>query len=163
MTKYTKLTYGGVLGALIFLGTYILKVPIVNGYIHLGDGIILLSAIILGPYAAVPAAIGSALADLASGYAMYAPFTFVIKALMAVIPALLITKYKVFSVKHLVVPFILAEAVMVAGYFLADSIFWGVSGAVLSVPMNVIQGISGVIIGIIGTGIILRSNLKVDR
>jgi uncharacterized membrane protein len=160
MTNYRRLTYGGVLGALVFLGTYFLKVPIAYGYIHLGDGMILISSILLGPFAAAPAAVGSALADLISGYAMYAPFTFVIKALMAVVPALMIRDSKAAPSKY-VIPFILAEVIMIAGYFLADSIFWGTEGAIAAAPMNAIQAVSGVVIGIIGAGVIRKNSISI--
>ena len=60
-----------------------------KGYVNLGDGIVLLSAWVLPlPYGIVAAGLGSALADLFSGYTVYAPATFVIKALMAAVPSL---------------------------------------------------------------------------
>ena len=46
-------------------------------------GMILLAAMVVGPLAIPAAAIGSALADLFSGYALYAPATFAIKGLVA--------------------------------------------------------------------------------
>lgn len=160
MTNYRRLTYGGVLGALVFLGTYFLKVPIAYGYIHLGDGMILISSILLGPFAAAPAAVGSALADLVSGYAMYAPFTFVIKALMAVVPALMVKGAKSAPAKY-VLPFIIAEVIMIAGYFLADSIFWGAEGAIAAAPMNAIQAVSGVVVGYIGASVIRKNSISI--
>jgi uncharacterized membrane protein len=42
---------------------------------------IYISAFLLGPVAAAAAAIGSALADMAGGYAVYIPATLIIKAL----------------------------------------------------------------------------------
>jgi len=159
LDKYTRLTYGGLIGALVFLGTWILKVPIVNGYLNLGDGIILISAIILGPFAAVPAAIGSALADLASGYAMYAPFTFFIKGLVALVPALLL-RGRVPTFMTMLIPFILAEVIMAAGYFVADSMLLTTAGAALSLPFNLLQGFFGITLGLFGSHIVLRSKIK---
>lgn len=51
---------------MIALLTAFVRLPVVmlKGYAHLGDVGILLSSLILGPFAAVPAAVGSALADL---------------------------------------------------------------------------------------------------
>ena len=68
-----RLALCGMMAALIFVATYFVKLPMAmtNGYVHLGDGFILLSASMLG-WAAVPAAaVGSMLADLMGGYAMY--------------------------------------------------------------------------------------------
>ncbi len=40
----------------MFLATFIIKIPVFQGYIHLGDAFTLLSGIILGPlYGALPA------------------------------------------------------------------------------------------------------------
>ena len=50
-----------------------------QGYVNLGDCAVPLSAWILGPvYGGVAAGVGSMLADLLSGYAHYAPGTFLI-------------------------------------------------------------------------------------
>ena len=61
-----------------------------QGYVNLGDCAVLLSAWVLGPvYGGVAAGTGSMLADLFSGYAHYAPGTFLIKLCMAVAAALI--------------------------------------------------------------------------
>ena len=81
------LAFGGMMAALVFVATYFFKLPvsITQGYIHLGDGFILLGASLLG-WASVPAAaIGSALADLLGGYTLYILPTFVIKGLVAAV------------------------------------------------------------------------------
>ena len=70
-----KTAYAGVLAALIFIGTE-LHIPTAIGHINLGDLMILVSSYILGPFALVPAAIGSTLADLMAGYPQYAVATF---------------------------------------------------------------------------------------
>lgn len=72
--------------ALVFLATSVIKIPTVNGYIHLGDGFIFLSVLFLGPvYGAFASGIGSMLSDLLSPYAHWALSTFIIKSLMALI------------------------------------------------------------------------------
>lgn len=158
MNKYRKLTYGGLMGALVFLGTYILSFPIPNGYLNLGDGIILISSVILGPFAAVPAAIGSILADLSAGYAMYVPFTFVIKALVALVPAFLLRGKKL-TWQSMILPFTIGELIMVAGYFIADTILFNLGGFA-ALPFNLLQGLFALIIGIIGSIVVLRSKIK---
>ena len=50
--------------ALIAVMTAFVKVPTPIGYIHIGDAFIFAGAMLLGPYAAIPAMIGSGLADL---------------------------------------------------------------------------------------------------
>lgn len=58
-----KLTLCGVMAALVFVMTYFPKipVPVTGGYVHLGDGAIFLSVLLLGPLygvASAAAAIG---------------------------------------------------------------------------------------------------------
>jgi uncharacterized membrane protein len=158
MNKYQKLTYGGLIGALVFLSTYIFSFPIPTGYLNFGDGFILISSIILGPYAAVPAAIGSILADISAGFAMYVPFTFVIKGLVAFVPAIML-KGKKLTWKTMIIPFTIAELIMVAGYFIADTILWDLGG-IAAVPLNILQGVFGLIIGIAGSLVVSKSSIK---
>ncbi|NLF19771.1 MAG: ECF transporter S component [Clostridiaceae bacterium] len=159
MKNYKKLALTGVFGALIFLGTFILKAPIVYGYIHLGDGFVLLSAVLLGPIAALPAAFGSALADLAAGFGPYAPFSLLIKGLMALIVAVRYKGYTATAGGQLV-RFSLAELLMVAGYFLADNLFWGIGGALAAVPLNFLQALAGVLVAYLGAKVIKRNKLS---
>ena len=72
--------------ALACVATMVIKIPSpLGGYINLGDCIVLLAGWMLSPiYGLLAAGLGSALADILSGYVAYAPMTFVIKALMAV-------------------------------------------------------------------------------
>ena len=55
-----KLTMAGVMAALVFVMTYVPKVPVpvTGGYVHLGDGAIFLSVLLLGPLGIPAAAIG---------------------------------------------------------------------------------------------------------
>ena len=79
-----RLTTSAVVTALIFLFTFLVKVPTGVGYIHLGDAFVLLYAAATGdPLALFAGALGEALADIAGGYAPYAPVTAVIKVLIA--------------------------------------------------------------------------------
>ena len=67
------LANAGMMAALVFVATYFFKLPvsITQGYIHLGDGFILLGAALLGKPAIAAAAVGSMLADLLGGYTLY--------------------------------------------------------------------------------------------
>lgn len=141
-----KLTFTGLMAALVCVLTMFPHIPIPagSGYIHLGDGVILLAVMLLGPLAIPAAAIGSMLADLFSGFALYAPATFVIKGLVALIAWLM---YRRGSIARTVLAFVLAEAAMVAGYFAFE---WFVAReyAVVDILGNTIQGVSGVALGV---------------
>jgi uncharacterized membrane protein len=152
---------GGLLAALIFVSTAFLKLPIpmAQGYVHLGDGFILLGAALMG-YVAVPAAaLGSVLADLMLGYASYALPTFLIKGAVAAV-AVVAVRQK--SIVLRVLFLLLAEVVMVAGYFLAEAwlLGYGPVGAWASVPGNAIQGASGVVIALVLMPMLKRVKIR---
>ena len=86
-SKVKKLVIAALIAALACVATIIIKIPSpLKGYINLGDCIVLLAGWILSPaYAFLSAGIGSALADIFSGYVIYAPATFIIKGVMALI------------------------------------------------------------------------------
>ena len=84
--KIRKLVLAALFAALCTVMTLVIQIPSpMQGYVNLGDCAVLLSAWVLGPvYGGVAAGTGSMLADLFSGYAHYAPGTFLIKLCMAV-------------------------------------------------------------------------------
>ena len=73
------------------VATMIIKIPTPTfGYIHPGDGFVLLCGVVLGPLpGALAAGIGSMFSDIFSGYVTWAPATFIIKALTGGIAGLL--------------------------------------------------------------------------
>jgi uncharacterized membrane protein len=86
-TKIRKIVFTALMASLICVATMIIKIPTpLHGYINLGDCVVLAAGWLLSPaYAFLAAGLGSAFADVFSGYATYAPATFVIKGLMALI------------------------------------------------------------------------------
>ena len=81
--KIKRITMTAMFAALICILTYFIKIPTLNGYINIGDTLILLIGVILPPaYSFFASAIGSMLADIFSGYMIYAPITFFIKMIL---------------------------------------------------------------------------------
>ena len=143
-----KIAYAGVFAALIFAGTE-LHIPTAIGHINLGDLVILVSAYILGPFAFIPAAIGSTLADLLAGYPQYAVATFIIKGVMGVVAGLLLKRNKEGKTslgRKLSASFV-AELIMIAGYFVFESLpfMYGVTAALGSVIPNGIQASAAIV------------------
>lgn len=143
-----KLALSAMFAALIFVATSFFKLPVslTNGYIHLGDGFILLAAALLGQPAILAAALGSALADLMGGYTMYILPTFIIKGAAAAVAAAFLKQNRPFWLR--LIGMVLAEAVMVLGYFLAEWLVlgYGLAAAAGALVPNIVQGLSGVII-----------------
>lgn len=81
------LVLAALFAALACVATMVIQIPSpMNGYVNLGDCFVLLAGWVLGPvYGSLAAGIGSALADMFTGYMHYAPGTFLIKAVMALI------------------------------------------------------------------------------
>lgn len=161
-----KVIIAALMAALTCVGTMIIKVPTPTmGYVHPGDGFVLLSGLLLGPlWGALAAGIGSALSDLIGGYFIYVPATFVIKALTALVGYFV---FKALSrllsnkteLPTLIISGIVGEAVMVLGYFIFEifmlsvvnhtSISAGVIASLAGIVPNIIQGVFGVIISTI--------------
>lgn len=150
--KLQTLAISALLTAIVCVATMVVKIPspATNGYFNLGDCFVLLSGWLAGPvYGALAGGLGSALADILSGYAQYAFPTFIIKALMAVAAYFIV---KALSKKPLIGKIlggIAAEAIMVLGYFGYEAVVlgYGISAAG-SIFSNVLQGIVGIIAGI---------------
>ena len=141
MTKFSlkRLVLAGLFAALTTVATLI-SVPLPFGYANLGDLIVILCGVLLGPvYGGLAAGIGSALSDLALGYVLYSPVTFIIKGLMTVIVWLFTQNFtkRYFTLRFFIGSF-LAELFMVAGYLAFELFIYGV-GAFASIPGNTIQ------------------------
>ena len=142
-----KLSTTALLAALCCMATLVLVIPSpTGGYMNLGDTIVLLGCYLLGPtYGAAAAGLGAALADVMSGYAIYAPATLIIKAAMALLAGKL---YALSGRKNIALPLCstAAEGVMVAGYWLYDGILLGsLAGSAVGIPSNLVQGLFGVV------------------
>lgn len=149
--KLKKLTLAGAFAALTAIFTLLIQIPSpTKGYINTGDVLVNLSAWVLGPvYGGAAAGIGSAMADLISGYTVYAPATLIIKAGMAVVSYLVYTRFsrKQKTFFSLLAGAVAAEIVMIAGYALFAGVLYGsAASALLSVPENLVQGIFGAVV-----------------
>lgn len=149
--KTKKIVLAAMLAAITCVATMIIKIPSpLKGYLNLGDCVVLLAGWLLSPgYGFLAAGVGSALADIFLGYVIYAPATFVIKGLMALIA------YSVYQMLHKkinnvvsrIISGILAEATMVLGYFVFEGVLYGFGPSVVNIPANAVQGVAGLILG----------------
>ncbi len=146
-----RLVFAALFAALSCVATMAIKLPTpTGGYIHAGDAVVLLSAFVLGPWwGAAAAGLGSGFADILSGYALYAPGTFAVKFLVALIAgALLKNRLVKRPLPRAIFAGIVGEAVMVLGYFAYEALILGYGAAAVGgVPMNLIQGGFGVAAG----------------
>ena len=161
-SKVKKLVLSALLAAVVCVATMIIEIPSpANGYVNLGDCFVLLCGWLLGPwYGAAAAGIGSMFADIFAGYLYYAPATLIIKGLMGLVAAVLYRKAA--SKAALIVSGVVAEIIMVAGYFCFAAWFlgYGAVGAALSVPGNLVQGVVGLVAGTVLMQIFKRTKLQ---
>lgn len=143
--KTKDLTILAMFIALTTVATMLIQIPIpaTKGYINIGDTILICAGLLLGKTAGgVVGSIGSALADLLSGYGYYAPITFVVKGIEGFLAGYLKEKNINFVVCGLI-----AGLVMALGYFIAEgTILYNFEAAAASLPANIMQGIGGSIL-----------------
>ncbi len=122
-----------------------IKIGANTAYLHFGDAFIFLAASLLpAPYAAAAAAIGGGLADVFCGAAIWAPFTIVIKALIAL--CFSAKSERLLSKRNLLAP-IPTLFITVGGYYLAEAVLYGNWVApVLSIGGNVVQIVGSTIL-----------------
>lgn len=152
-SKIRKMVLAAVFAALTTVMTMVIQVPSpMHGYVNLGDCAVLLGAWMLGPvYGGAAAGIGSMLADILSSYAHYAPGTLLIKFAMGMAAGFLFAAMKKGRgtprlLAAQAVSGIVAEGIMVAGYFLYAGLWLGKGlAAASSIPGNIVQGVFGLI------------------
>ena len=123
VTEATALIMGtrsGIFSALVFVVTAYLHIPTYNGYVHCGDGLIFIAACILPmPYSIIVGALGALLADLLTGFAIWAPGSMIIKGLLAL---LFTCKSNKILTKRSLVMLLPAALISAVGYYLYDSV-----------------------------------------
>ena len=149
-----------IMAALVFVTTYLIKIPSLNGYTHIGDSMAILSALILGKKkGALAAGLGAALCDLLSGYMQYIIPTFLIKTIMVLIIATIAENLIDKTKFAWIIGSIIGCAFQVFGYGLVETIMYGFAAALLSVPANIIQSIVGAVIAMILATVLEKSNV----
>ncbi len=152
-----KITFTALFAALIAVMTAFIKMPtgINEGYLHFGDSMIYLAGCLLGPWAALAAAIGGGLADILAGAAVWAPATAIIKALNSV-PFIIASCFyfknngKQKIINWYTVPMVIVSGLItVFGYLLAEGLMYSFPSAWTSVPFSIIQAIGSAIVFII--------------
>jgi len=164
------------LAAFTTVATMMIRIPTPTmGYIHLGDGLVLLCGILAGPgIGAIAAGIVSMLADVFSGYMAWAPATFIIKAATAFIGGMIFHKlHHTFAVPvRTVLAGIPAEAVMVLGYYayevglaMAGGSAWQAAAIATAagVPFNIVQGAAGLIVSVVLLPVLSKASRELDH
>lgn len=162
--KINDIVQISLMAAITYIATAVINIPsgvIIKGVVHLGDSIVFLAAILLGKKKGfLSAAIGMSIFDLFSPYAIWAPFTFVIKGVMAYIAATIAYRkdYGGNNIFNNVFAFILGGIWMIGAYYLAGAMIMHfvtkiafTQAFVLSaaeIPGNIAQVVAGMTLAI---------------
>ena len=144
--------------ALVAITTLLIRIPNgLLGYVNVGDAVIFIFAALVDPIdTLLIGGIGSAIADVAGGYAYYAIFTLIIKGIEGYVASRL---YKQWNKGWFA--FIIAALCMIGGYIIADSIVnQSIWLGLASVAGNLVQGGASVIIAIALEPAIKRAAIK---
>lgn len=164
----TNMILTALMMCLVMVGTMFIRIPtpLTQGYVHLGDSMIFLAVLILGKKnGSMAAGIGSALADILGGYAFFAPWTLIVKFMMAFVMGLFIEKIHGRKNEHEfkltvidVIGMALGGAVMAFGYFVVEAVMYGNAAvAAMEVPVNIGQFIVGMIIACLLTAALYKT------
>ena len=161
--KTKEIVIAALIAALACVATMIIKIPSpLKGYINLGDCIVLVAGWMLSPtYSFLAAGLGSALADMFSGYVTYIPATFVIKGLMAIIAfyGFKLLHKKLGNLPSRIISGIASEIMMILGYFVFEGFLYGFAPSMVNIPANGVQGVAGLVIGILLIKVFEKSNI----
>jgi uncharacterized membrane protein len=140
--------------ALVAVATMVIKIPTgaTQGYLNVGEAVIFWAALWLGPRTgAIAGGVGSAMADVLTGYAIWAPWTLAIKGAEGLLVGLL--AHRTFARGHaltagVVGAMVAGAAWMVLGYYLASVVvLHGFAPALATIPENGLQGLASVVLG----------------
>lgn len=112
-----KITTAAVGIALVFVTTFLIAIPIGNGFMNPSEIVIMVFAVLFGPYIGALAGIGAGMADLALGFTAWIPFTLFTKML---------TGFLVGKIKNKPLAMFISTIIMVATYALGEFIIYSV-------------------------------------
>ena len=137
-----------VMTAIVFALTQVKLIPTPDGgYVHLGDAGIYFSAFAFGPWmGGAIGGLGTALADITSGYAQWAIFSFIIHGAQGCAAGWLSKKFP--GIGGLILGAVVGGIIVVLGYLPAGMILASPAQALASLPANVLQVTVGAIVGI---------------
>ena len=150
-SKVRDMVETALLISLVFVATAFIniKLPILSsgGLVHLGTGMLFISAIVFGKKkAAIAGAVGMAIFDLTGAWALWAPFTFVVRGAMGYVMGAIAysNNKKGNSIMFNILGIVVSGAVMIVGYYITEGIIYGNwLTPVASIPGNLTQIVVG--------------------
>jgi len=130
----------------------VIPFPATSGYFNLGDSMVMISGLLLGPLGGfIAGGMGSALADMV-GYPHFAPITFLVKGCEGLVVGLVTQQNQTSSRIYFrdILGLLLGAFIMLLGYFIAEALLFGLEAALLElVWVNSIQITFGIIVALL--------------
>jgi uncharacterized membrane protein len=149
-----KIALAGIMAALVAVATllFVVPIPATSGYFNLGETLIYIAALLLGPLVGATAGAGATIADILVA-AQFAPGTFTIKAIEGFLVGFLNKKLnkKTQSITlSATVAIVIGGFEMFLGYFLYEQLVLGYpfALALVEVPFNIVQMLIGLLVAI---------------
>ena len=143
--------------ALATIMTLVIQIPYpgTSGYFNLGDSMVMLSGLLLGPVGGFfSGGVGSALADVISGYSFYAPITLVVKGLEGMAVGFIAARVRGYAKVNIldVIAVLVGAVIMLSGYFIAQVFLIGFAVALgelvtINLAQVAIGGLATLLIG----------------
>lgn len=174
MTSYTtkssrsswtirQLCLAAAMTAVVFLATFVPRIPIPLGYAHLGDAAIFLMVLFVGRREMLFAAcFGSALSDLLGGFPLWIVPTLVIKFFMADIAWRLIRPdhRETASLLRMTMGFLAGSLWMAVAYTLFGSLLYdSLAAGLASAPGLIAEGLLNTAVAIVAAGLLQKALL----
>jgi uncharacterized membrane protein len=148
-----------VMTAVTAVFTIMIRVPIpaTKGYFNFSDVAVFFTSFALGPFAgAVAGGLGTALADVVSGFPQWAPISLLAHGLEGLLAGLIasvaarggegVARGQRVALSW-IAGAIVGSIVMIGLYLAGGSVLAGFGAAVAEVPFNVVQGVVGAVLG----------------
>ena len=167
-SRTREMTLTALLVALVFISTkfinFKLPISINGGLVHMGNTMLFMSAIVFGSKkGAAAGAIGMGMFDILSGFAVWAPFTILIRGVMGFIIGTIANAHGRDGKSFVwnLVAIIIAGLWMLASYYSAEGLIYGNwLTPITSIPGNILQIVFGAVIGLPLASALKRINIK---
>ena len=151
--------------ALVAVFTIAIRIPTpLGGYVSLCDVAVTFVSYTFGPITGLIAGgLGTAIADLVGGFGQWAPVSFVVHGLEALIIALIV-RINPDNLFYRIVSALVAVVIVAGGYFLLTGAFLvGFGAALPEVPANIVQSAVGVLLGLPLSLSVNKAYRKIDE
>ena len=141
-----KISLVAVLTAIVVVFTLIVRIPTSRGYLNLCDVAIFFTAFTFGPGVAfIVAGLGTAIADIVSGYAQWAIVSFIVHGSEGLVVAIIVHKAK--KPFRKILGAVIGVLIVAIGYYFGGAILVNFEVALIEVPMNLAQAGVGAVLG----------------